>query len=126
LREVEQVVNLDIGVVRRTVGGPTTMSEQLRHLLRMGNRENVTIQVVPYAAGAYGAMSGSCTILWFERADDPSTVYLEYPAGGEWIDTGADVQRFEDMFGEVATEAAWAPDQPAELIRQQIRTLETP
>lgn len=116
---------LDEAAVRRQVGSPAVMIEQLQHLLTVSERPNVTVQIVPFEAGAYSTMSGSCIILGFAREDDPTTVYLEHPAGGEWIDNETDVKRFEDMFGDVATEAAWSPDKSAEFIRSQIRTLES-
>jgi hypothetical protein len=36
------------------VGGAETMIDQLRHLLAMSEHDNVTIQIVPFSAGAWG------------------------------------------------------------------------
>jgi hypothetical protein len=43
---------LSEGAVRREVGGADVMRDQLKHLVKLGRRPNVTIQVVPFSAGA--------------------------------------------------------------------------
>lgn len=114
---------IDEGAVRRVVGGCAVMREQLRHLLDMGARENVTIQVVAARSGAYGTMSGAVTILDFAEGD-PSTVYAEYAAGGEILDTEPDVTAFSRNFERISREVALSPDVSAELIRTALDELE--
>ncbi|GAB3486667.1 helix-turn-helix transcriptional regulator [Amycolatopsis cihanbeyliensis] len=110
---------LDESVIHREIGGPAVMREQLAHLLTMGEQPNVTLQVMPYGAGAYGTMSGGCTIVGY-LGDEVPGVYLEYPAGGAWVDNEQDVHRFTTMFDD-ATSAALAPADTADLIYQRIR-----
>ncbi|QFZ16728.1 helix-turn-helix domain-containing protein [Saccharothrix syringae] len=109
---------VDEAVLRRVVGGPAVMREQLDHLLREGRtRDNVTIQVVPFAAGAYGGMSGSAVIL--DADDEPGavpTVYLEHAAGGEILDAAAQVDVFVRAFERLSREVALSPERSAELI----------
>ena len=112
-------VLLDEVVIHREVGGPDVMREQLGHLLDIGKRPNITLQVIPFSMGAYGTMAGDCTIVSYPNRDEPPNVYLEYPAGGAWIEDGEDVQRFVNMFGDVSA-AALQPDASADLIRRQI------
>lgn len=50
-------------VLRRHVGGRKVMREQLRHLAEMAKRPNVTVQVLPFNAGARPAMTGSFIML---------------------------------------------------------------
>lgn len=95
---------IDEVVLRRLVGGPQVMAEQLRHLLTMGEMENVTIQVIDFTAGAYGTMSGPVTIFGF-GGEDPDSVYLEYPGGGEWVDDTVDIAKFVAMFDDVRAQA---------------------
>jgi len=58
-------VVLDEAVLRRPIGGPEIMRAQIRHLIDMAQRPNVTIQVIPFHAGvtrppvARSASSGS-------------------------------------------------------------------
>lgn len=91
-------VLLGEGVIRTVVGGPEVMAEQLRHLLSMSEREHVTIQIIPFSAGAAGNMSGPMTILEFDDDSDRYTVYLESAAGGELVDNGRDVTAFVGTF----------------------------
>lgn len=106
---------MDESVIRRVVGGRAVMAEQLEHLLAAGARKNVTIQVVPFGAGAYGPMSGPVIILSFQ--DDPDLAYLEYAAGGETVENARDVQAFVETFEEVRRKVALSPKESAELIR---------
>jgi transcriptional regulator with XRE-family HTH domain len=116
---------IDEGVIYREVGGPDVLREQLEHLLAMAERPNITVQVIPFAAGAYGTMNGSCVIVDYPEADDPPGVYLEYPAGGNWVDNPDDVTRFTAMFDEVAR-LAHTPADSATLIKKHVRALKTP
>ncbi|GGS20138.1 helix-turn-helix domain-containing protein [Actinokineospora fastidiosa] len=113
---------LDVAVIKRRVGGPSVMADQLRHLLAAGQRDNIEIQVIDYGAGAYGTMSGPVTIFGFED-EDPNTVYLEYPGGGEWVDDAADTAKFVAMFQDVSA-LALSGAESAALIRAQAEAME--
>ncbi|MBK0870870.1 helix-turn-helix domain-containing protein [Saccharopolyspora sp. HNM0986] len=107
---------IDEGVLRRQVGGQSVMREQLRHLRTRSEQDNVTIQVVPLEAGAYGTSSGPVTILGFRDEDDPDAVYLEYPGGGTWVENANDVHAFTLTFEDVAA-AALTPNESADWLR---------
>ncbi|MER7077617.1 helix-turn-helix domain-containing protein [Saccharopolyspora kobensis] len=113
---------IDEAVIRRTVGGPEVMIEQLTHLNDCCARENVTVQVLPFSLGAYGTMSGGFTIISYTDPDDPPAVYLDYVAGGAWVENANDVQHFAEMFSEIAT-SALSTDESADLIRDQAKAL---
>jgi hypothetical protein len=116
---------IDEAVICRLVGGPEVMTEQLRHLLAVGKQDNVTLQVVPFGAGAYGTMAGSFIIIGYAHPEEDSpVVYTEHTAGGALVEDQEDVQRFEDMFTEV-TNLAVSPAKSAQMIKSQVRALET-
>ncbi|SEG83676.1 hypothetical protein SAMN02982929_04304 [Saccharopolyspora kobensis] len=98
------------------------MIEQLTHLNDCCARENVTVQVLPFSLGAYGTMSGGFTIISYTDPDDPPAVYLDYVAGGAWVENANDVQHFAEMFSEIAT-SALSTDESADLIRDQAKAL---
>ena len=56
---------LDESVIRRTVGGPEVMVEQLGHLLRVAREPHVQLQVLPFSAGVTQAMAGPFAVLDF-------------------------------------------------------------
>ncbi|MGH3451515.1 MAG: helix-turn-helix domain-containing protein, partial [Haloechinothrix sp.] len=48
---------VDEAALRRPIGGPQVAAAQLRHLLRMGERPNITVQVLPNGLGAHPAIN---------------------------------------------------------------------
>jgi transcriptional regulator with XRE-family HTH domain len=116
-------VLLDQVAIVRKVGGSEVMRDQLTYLVEVSARPNVTLQVIPFDAGAYGTMNGAFVIVDYPGSSEPSTVYLEYPAGGAWLEDSDDVQKFVKTFGDVC-EVALSPDDTVNLIRRQIGILE--
>jgi transcriptional regulator with XRE-family HTH domain len=72
---------LDESVLRRQVGGEAVMRRQIRHLLELASRPDVTIEVVPFSAGAHPGMQGPFVILEFPDAEDDDVLYLESSRG---------------------------------------------
>ncbi|MCU1684994.1 MAG: putative DNA-binding protein [Amycolatopsis sp.] len=58
---------LDEAAISRQVGGHAVMLEQLNHLLAMSKRSTITVQVTPFAAGAYGLSAGASLLRWPEQ-----------------------------------------------------------
>ncbi|MEV7777787.1 helix-turn-helix transcriptional regulator [Kitasatospora sp. NPDC088351] len=54
---------LDEGAIRRPVGGPAVMVVQLTRLLHASRLQHVTIQILPFSAGAHSEIGGSLTLL---------------------------------------------------------------
>ncbi|HWE87886.1 MAG TPA: helix-turn-helix transcriptional regulator [Pseudonocardiaceae bacterium] len=108
---------IDESVIVRQVGGPDVAIEQLTHLLEMGDRPNVVVQIIPFAVGAYGAMGGDCTIISYPNPDEGQGVYLDSVGGGAWVDDVNDVGRFTTMFQDVSA-MALSPAKTSSLIRR--------
>ena len=75
---------LNEAVIRRQVGNGTIMQEQLERLIEATTFPNLTIQVIPYSAGAHAAMDGSFISLGFPEPDDPHIIYIEYHSSEGW------------------------------------------
>ena len=87
------------GALRQMVGGGDVMRAQLRHLIDIGNRQrNVSLQVLPFAAGAHAASSGPFVIITFPGAPDLAVVYLEGHTGGIYLDGEEEVARYTLAF----------------------------
>jgi hypothetical protein len=87
------------GALRQMVGGPAIMRAQLARLAEIGNElPNITIQVLPFAAGAHAATSGPFDILRFPEAPDLGVVYLEGQTGGVYLEGANDVARYTLVF----------------------------
>lgn len=115
-------VLIDEVAIHREIGGPEVLREQLEHLLDVVERPNITLQVIPYMAGAYGTMNGSFIIVDYPEPDTVPGVYLAYPAGGVWVDDEDDVRRFTTTFDQ-ATALALSPADTTHLIHQQLEAL---
>ncbi|MEV0279113.1 helix-turn-helix transcriptional regulator [Streptomyces sp. NPDC050610] len=53
---------MDEAALRRPIGGTRCMVEQLKHLLHVAVQRHITVQVLPFAAGAYPLSGGSLTL----------------------------------------------------------------
>lgn len=88
---------IDEAALRRPIGGPTVMAEQLRYLLRVAQWPNVDVQVLPFSAGAHSALSGAFTVLEFPDPTDNSVVYVDS------VDHGVLEERAEAVAAYLAT-----------------------
>jgi transcriptional regulator with XRE-family HTH domain len=96
---VQIVAILDEAVLRRQVGGPQAVREQIRHLIDMAALPNVVIHVLPFAAGAHPGMEGPFCLLSFPEPDDTDLVYLEQATSGLVPEEPEEVRRYTLMFG---------------------------
>lgn len=111
---------LNEAVVRRSVGSEVTMREQLEHLVKLADRSNVTIQILPFSAGVHPAMDGGFSILGFPEPSDPSVVYLENPAGSVYLEEAAEIDRFSRMFTHIIAKAL-SPEDSRRLLIMAIK-----
>ncbi|GGP80599.1 helix-turn-helix domain-containing protein [Saccharothrix coeruleofusca] len=111
---------LDEAVVRRVVGGAGVMVEQIDHLLALMERDNITIQVLPFGAGEYPTMGGAVNILRFKDPLDSPFIGLEYAGGEAIMDDPGDVEKFRVVFASLA-ELALSPEGTADLLRNTRR-----
>jgi transcriptional regulator with XRE-family HTH domain len=77
---------LDEAVLRRAIGGPDTMIDQLNHLLETSRRSNITLQVTPFRSSAHPAAGVGFTIFGFAMPGVAPVVYLEHLSRNTYID----------------------------------------
>lgn len=75
---------LDEAVIRRIVGGPGIARQQLRHLREVAEYPNVTIRVVPFAAGMYPCIL-PYVLFEFPDEEDEDVLYLENPIDKDYL-----------------------------------------
>lgn len=113
---------IDEAVLHRAVGGAEVMAEQFDQLLRISALPHVTMQVVPFSAGAHPGMEGPFLILGFPEQEDPDVVYVDSTSSGLYLESPSDVRRYGLMFDHLRA-AALKPDDSISLIessRQKI------
>ena len=74
------------------------MRNQLLHLIETAKQPNVTIQVIPFDAGAHPAMESTFDILEFSGEVTPSLVYVEGLVGNMYLERSSDLERYELVF----------------------------
>jgi transcriptional regulator with XRE-family HTH domain len=100
-------VALDESVLRRSAGGAEVMTGQLDQLVTVSELPNVSLRVVPFAAGVYfGTLSGSFTILRFPlngggAESEPPTVYAELFTGAVYLDKSGEIERYSAAFNDI-------------------------
>ena len=108
-------VVLNEAVLLRSVGSKEVMNDQLRHLIELSDLSNVTIQVLPFAAGAHPAMDGSFTIFWFADEAAPPIVYTEHPTSILYLERSSDTERYSLVFDHLRARAL-DPDRSTSMI----------
>ncbi|WP_436776324.1 helix-turn-helix domain-containing protein [Yinghuangia sp. YIM S09857] len=101
---------IDESVLRRCFGGPDVMREQLRHIRTTGGLAHVTVQVLPFHAGAHAGIDGPFTIIEFPDPTDPQVVYLEGSAGNLYLEKPRDLRRHNSIFNQLLSAALTRED----------------
>lgn len=112
-------VVLNEAVLRRVVGAPDVMREQLAYLIEAAARPNVTLQVLPFAAGAHPGMLGPFTALRF-RQQSLNTIYIELDGGAVYWDKPLAVERYTASFRRL-TELALSEKDTISLLKETER-----
>ncbi|MEV1286954.1 helix-turn-helix transcriptional regulator [Micromonospora sp. NPDC049679] len=114
---------LDESVLSRLVGGPRVMAEQLRHLLHLIEKPQITVRVVPLADAALTGMLGPFTI--FDLGDEENAVlYRETILLDEIMHTGEAIHRHRGYFDQM-WETALGEEDSARLIEARVEALLT-
>jgi transcriptional regulator with XRE-family HTH domain len=94
------------------VGGPEVMAAQITRLAEViRDFPNVTLQVLPFSAGAHAAAgSASLAILRFPDAPSLGVVYLEAMSGGVYLESQVDVANYIRAFALVRAAALSTAD----------------
>jgi len=96
---------IDEAVVRRALGGPEAMREQISHLLDATAERNITVQVMPFERGGHAAAGGSFSILRFPERDLPDVVYMEQLTSALYLDKPADSDHYMEVMDRLSIQA---------------------
>lgn len=107
---------LDEGSIRRLIGGAETWLGQMKHLQVLAQRYSITIQVVPFEAGAHASVLSNFSLLHFDGGD--LVGYTELPDGDLFAE-GPDALRYFGMFNDLRAQAL----SPAESLKMIERVL---
>ncbi|WP_405560577.1 Scr1 family TA system antitoxin-like transcriptional regulator [Streptomyces sp. NBC_01180] len=105
---------IDEAVLRRQVGGPACMREQLASLLEQVDTPNSKVQVMPFSAGPHSLLGGALTLL--ALPDGTSVAYEEGIQAGHLYEDPAAVKKWRRQY-EVLRAISLPLAESAELIR---------
>jgi transcriptional regulator with XRE-family HTH domain len=113
---------VDEAALRRPVGGREVMRGQLERLIEATKLPNVTLQILPFAAGAHPAMGSAFSILRFPDQELPDVVYLEHLTNALYLNKPDEVDQYLHVMEGICVRAA-APDQSVELLERLLAEL---
>ncbi|SCF97373.1 helix-turn-helix transcriptional regulator [Streptomyces sp. Ncost-T10-10d] len=88
---------IDEAVIRRIVGGRAVMREQLKYLSAQATQPHVTVQILPFEAGAHAAAVGSFVVLG-GPAPELDVVYVDIIGGGLFMEKPQELARYKLAF----------------------------
>jgi transcriptional regulator with XRE-family HTH domain len=87
---------LDEAVLRRHVGSPEVMAEQLTHIVRMAERDRIRVHVLPFGVGYHPLLQGMLSLMMFD--DQPPVAYGEGVLMGRLHDFPALVETLQRTY----------------------------
>jgi transcriptional regulator with XRE-family HTH domain len=104
---------IDEAALRRPMGGPQVMADQLQHIVRMTRRPNIDVRVLPFESGGHWGVINPFMVLEFTKANP--IVYLEHIGSSALIDEPEDVAPYQAVKARLAT-AALGPAESQDLL----------
>ncbi|WP_012182394.1 helix-turn-helix domain-containing protein [Salinispora arenicola] len=115
---------VDEAALRRPIGGPAVMRQQVTALIDATRLPNVRLQVVPFAAGGHAAAGGAFSILRFGDAELPDVVYIEQLTSALYLDKREDLEFYAVAMERLCVEAE-PPERTPELLGRILADLPT-
>jgi transcriptional regulator with XRE-family HTH domain len=111
---------VDEAALRRPVGGREVMRGQLERLIQATKLPDVTLQVLPWSAGAHPAMTRAFSILRFGDQDLPDVVYVEHLTNALYLDRREDVNQYLHVMDTISVRAA-SPDKTVDTLHKLLQ-----
>jgi transcriptional regulator with XRE-family HTH domain len=115
---------LDEAVIRRLVGSAPLMRRQLRSLIDLAGKPNVTIEIMPFSAGLHAGLKGPFEIVEFVpgAAAEDVVVFLESPRGDIISDKLEETAEYRESFERLG-KVSLGPEQSVAFLEDAIKLL---
>lgn len=113
---------LDETALHRPYGSRDVMDQQLRTLLELSERPNITVLVVPLVHGGHVGESGAFTMLRFAQRELSDVVYVEQLTGALYLDKEEEVAAYQAVLDELC-HIAGTPEAGRDLLHHIRKTL---
>lgn len=87
---------LDEAVLRRPIGSPDIMAEQIMHIVRLADAGRLRVHLLPFGVGHHPLLQGMLTLMWFN--DQPPVAYIEALHMGKVVDSPAMVEQLQGAY----------------------------
>ncbi|CAM5238514.1 Helix-turn-helix transcriptional regulator OS=Streptomyces cyaneofuscatus OX=66883 GN=G3I52_07330 PE=4 SV=1 [Streptomyces cyaneofuscatus] len=87
---------LDEASLRRPIGGPKVMAEQLDHIIELTEAKLIRTHVLPMSLGFHSLLESMLTLMWFD--DQPPVAYSEGVRVGKLHDSPAVVEALQSRY----------------------------
>lgn len=96
---------LDEAVLRRKIGGPGVMAEQLRYLVEVSRLPQVRLQVLPFSVGGHLGLTGPFVIFSFPNIADLDVVVLDHLTSSLYLERKEDLEAYSAAFRSIQAHA---------------------
>ncbi|MGW7091475.1 helix-turn-helix domain-containing protein [Streptomyces sp. NPDC054874] len=105
---------LDEAALRRPIGGPAVMAEQLEHIIDLVESRRIRVHVIPMALGFHSLLESMLTLMWFD--DQPPVAYSEGVQMGKLHDSPSVVEALQSRYA-LALSDALSRDESLEVLK---------
>jgi hypothetical protein len=91
--------------VRLAIGGPSVMAAQLRRIVELSERPDVTFRVMPFSQGAHVGLQGPFALLEFPDPEDGDVLHLESREDSNFVDEDEQTSRYREYFYDLERDA---------------------
>lgn len=92
---------IDEVALRKAIGGPAVLKEQLSYLHYMAQLPNIDVQVLPADAGPHAGLCAPFMILGFPDPLDLPIVYIDTASNGLFLEEPDEVEAHSATFGDI-------------------------
>lgn len=100
---------IDEAALRRIGGAPGLLKGQLAHLLDLGPRTNITLQLLSFDAGFHPGLYGSFMLMGFPEPN-PDVVWVENLTNSVYFEGSNNVGRYTEVFDHLRATALGPPE----------------
>ncbi len=106
---------VDESALRRVIGGPEVMREQLARLREVAEWPHVEIRILPLRRGAHAGLEGS---FWLYEMPDPypDVAYVDNLAGAVYVEEDVAVDRFRQAYHQLSAMALGGKESAALIV----------
>lgn len=109
---------IDEAILHRIIGDPTIMHHQLKSLVETARLPHVTLQILPFTAGAHPGLDGSFLVFRFPEPTDRDVIYFEHTEYEHYVDDPDAITLYISMFEQIRA-AALNPDDSIDLLTRR-------